>query len=65
MIFGLHSSMAQKESSHKDVVDDLTDQLAQVRKQHEDLQVLSRDQVRPGDLRNVGPVLMQPIRPTT
>ena len=38
--------MAQKESSHKEVVDDLTCQLNQVRKQHEDLQVLSRDQVR-------------------
>ncbi|OJT12017.1 Kinesin-like protein KIF21A [Trametes pubescens] len=37
-------SMAQKESSHKEVVDDLSTQLAQVRKQHEDLQVLSRDQ---------------------
>ena len=38
-------SMAQKESSHKEVVDDLTNQLSQVRKQHEELQVLSRDQV--------------------
>lgn len=38
--------MAQKESSHKTVVDDLAAQLNQVRKQHEDLQVLSRDQVR-------------------
>ena len=38
--------MAQKESNHKEVVDDLTKQLNQVRKQHEDLQVLSRDQVR-------------------
>lgn len=37
--------MAQKESSHKEVVDDLTNQLSQVRKQHEELQVLSRDQV--------------------
>lgn len=38
--------MAQKESSHKEVVDDLTNQLSQVRKQHDELQVLSRDQVR-------------------
>ena len=38
--------MAQKESHHKEVVDDLTSQLSQVRKQHEELQVLSRDQVR-------------------
>ena len=38
--------MAQKESHHKEVVDDLTSQLTQVRKQHEDLQALSRDQVR-------------------
>ncbi|KAI0372992.1 kinesin [Pilatotrama ljubarskyi] len=37
-------SMAQKESQHKEVVDDLTNQLNQVRKQHEELQVLSRDQ---------------------
>ena len=37
--------MAQKESSHKEIVDDLTNQLSQVRKQHEELQVLSRDQV--------------------
>ncbi|KAI0636643.1 kinesin [Trametes polyzona] len=40
----LMRSMAQKESHHKEVVDDLTTQLNQVRKQHEDLQVLSRDQ---------------------
>ena len=40
-----YRSMAQKESNHKEVVDDLTNQLNQVRKQHEDLQVLSRDQV--------------------
>ncbi|KAI0333577.1 kinesin [Cubamyces sp. BRFM 1775] len=40
----LMRSMAQKESHHKEVVDDLTSQLSQVRKQHEDLQVLSRDQ---------------------
>ncbi|KAJ2989604.1 hypothetical protein NUW54_g8731 [Trametes sanguinea] len=40
----LMRSMAQKESHHKEVVDDLTNQLTQVRKQHEELQVLSRDQ---------------------
>ncbi|KAI0822724.1 kinesin [Trametes gibbosa] len=40
----LMSSMAQKESHHKEVVDDLASQLSHVRKQHEDLQVLSRDQ---------------------
>ncbi|KAI8989755.1 kinesin [Trametes punicea] len=40
----LMRSMAQKESRHKEVVDDLTSQLNQVRKQHEELQVLSRDQ---------------------
>ena len=42
----MFSSMAQKESSHKEVVDDLTGQLTQVRKQYEDLHALSRDQVR-------------------
>ncbi|KAH9945823.1 kinesin-domain-containing protein [Epithele typhae] len=40
----LMRSMAQKESVHKEVVDDLTNQLSSIRKQHEDLQVLSRDQ---------------------
>ena len=37
--------MAQKESSHKEVVDDLNGQLSQVKKQHDELQTLSRDQV--------------------
>ncbi|OBZ65664.1 Kinesin-like protein KIF21B [Grifola frondosa] len=40
----LMRSMAQKESSHREVVDDLNKQLTQVRRQHEELQVLSRDQ---------------------
>ena len=37
--------MAQKESSHKEAVDELNDQLYQIKKQHEELQTLSRDQV--------------------
>ncbi|KIL69859.1 hypothetical protein M378DRAFT_69035 [Amanita muscaria Koide BX008] len=37
-------SMAQKESQHKETVDDLTDQLNQVRRQLDDLTALSRDQ---------------------
>ncbi|KAF9780579.1 kinesin-domain-containing protein [Thelephora terrestris] len=41
----LMRSMAQKESSHKEVVDDLNGQLYQVKKQHDELQTLSRDQI--------------------
>ncbi|KAJ7024324.1 kinesin domain-containing protein [Mycena alexandri] len=37
-------SMAQKESHHREVVEDLGSQLAQVRRQHDDLTALSRDQ---------------------
>ncbi|KAF7337943.1 Kinesin-domain-containing protein [Mycena venus] len=37
-------SMAQKESNHREIVEDLKDQLAQVRRQHDDLTALSRDQ---------------------
>ncbi|KAF7363854.1 Kinesin-domain-containing protein [Mycena sanguinolenta] len=35
-------SMAQKESNHREIVDDLNSQLAQVRRQHDDLTALSR-----------------------
>ena len=38
--------MAQKESHHREVVEDLNAQLSQVRRQHDDLTALSRDQVR-------------------
>lgn len=38
--------MAQKESSHREAVDALNTELSQVRKQFEELSVLSRDQVR-------------------
>lgn len=38
-------SMAQKESSHREIVDNLNTELAQVRRQHEELTVLARDQV--------------------
>ncbi|KAF7311304.1 Kinesin-domain-containing protein [Mycena kentingensis (nom. inval.)] len=37
-------SMAQKESQHREVVEDLSSQLAHVRRQHDDLTALSRDQ---------------------
>ncbi|KAJ7481171.1 kinesin domain-containing protein [Mycena galericulata] len=37
-------SMAQKESNHREIVEDLNAQLTQVRRQHEDLTALSRDQ---------------------
>lgn len=38
--------MAQKESHHREVVDDLNSELIQVRRQLDDLTTLSRDQVR-------------------
>lgn len=38
-------SMAQKESQHRETVDDLEKQLTQVRRQFDDLTALSRDQV--------------------
>ena len=37
--------MAQKEAQHREEVEELNAQLSQVRRQHEDLTVLSRDQV--------------------
>jgi hypothetical protein len=37
--------MAQKESRHRELVDELNDELAQVRRQLDDLTTLSRDQV--------------------
>ncbi|KAH7915305.1 kinesin-domain-containing protein, partial [Hygrophoropsis aurantiaca] len=37
-------SMAQKESQHKELVDSLNDQLSQVRRAHDELTTLSRDQ---------------------
>ncbi|KAG9128525.1 hypothetical protein FRC07_005892 [Ceratobasidium sp. 392] len=40
----LMRSMAQKESQHREVVDGLQDELDKVRKQHEELLTLSRDQ---------------------
>ena len=42
----LHSSMAQKESNHREVVDDLNEKLAVLRRQRDELSRLSRDQVR-------------------
>ena len=41
----IHRAMAQKESHHREVVDDLNGQLAQVRRQFDELTTLSRDQV--------------------
>ncbi|KAG6335027.1 hypothetical protein ID866_4053 [Astraeus odoratus] len=37
-------SMAQKESQHKELVDSLNEQLVQVRRAHDELMILSRDQ---------------------
>jgi hypothetical protein len=36
--------MAQKESAHREIVDDMTTQLTQLHRQHDELTVLSRDQ---------------------
>lgn len=44
--FAVYRSMAQKESSHQEIVDTINTELTQVRRQYEELQVLSRDQVR-------------------
>lgn len=38
--------MAKKESQHRELVDGLSGELEKVRKQHEELTTLSRDQVR-------------------
>ena len=38
--------MAQKESQHNELVSSLNDQLAQIRRAHDELVTLSRDQVR-------------------
>ena len=40
--------MAQKESQHRETVEDLNTQLGQVQRQLDDLTALSRDQVRHG-----------------
>lgn len=37
--------MAQKESQHNELVGSLTDQLVQIRRAHDELVTLSRDQV--------------------
>jgi hypothetical protein len=37
--------MAQKESAHREIVDDLSGQLKQLRREHDTLTTLSRDQV--------------------
>lgn len=41
----LMRSMAKKESGHREAIDLLEDQLSTLRRQHDDLRVLSRDQV--------------------
>lgn len=38
--------MAQKEESHREAVDSMSSELVQVRRQYDELVVLSRDQVR-------------------
>jgi hypothetical protein len=42
----LDRSMAQKESHHREVVEALNEQLDKIRRQHDELTALSRDQVR-------------------
>jgi hypothetical protein len=42
---GSSRSMAQKESSHREIVDELTNELGQLRRQHDELTKLSHDQV--------------------
>lgn len=39
-------AMAQKESQHNELVSSLNDQLTQIRRAHDELVTLSRDQVR-------------------
>ena len=41
-------SMAQKESQHREIVEELNDELSRIRRQHDDLSKLSRDQVSLG-----------------
>lgn len=53
VLIHLYRSMAQKESQHTEQVDGLTDELTKLRRQHDDLTVLARDQVR-NDLLDVG-----------
>ena len=38
--------MAQKEASHREEIEELTDELTTIRKQHDELTKLNRDQVR-------------------
>lgn len=38
--------MAQKEAQHREEVEELDEQLNQIRRQHDELTKLSRDQVR-------------------
>ena len=42
----LSSSMAQKESQHREVMEELNAELAQTKRQLDELTALSRDQVR-------------------
>lgn len=46
VLIHISRSMAQKESQHQEVVGSLTHQLQLLRRQHDDLNTLSRDQVR-------------------
>jgi len=46
MLTHLRRSMAQKESQHKEQVDGLSDELNKLRRQHDEVSLLARDQVR-------------------
>ena len=41
--------MAQKEAKHREIVDELNEELDLIRRQHDDLSKLSRDQVSSPD----------------
>lgn len=51
--------MAQKESQHKEVIDDLTSKLHQTRRQLDELTTLSRDQVCPGSFIDFGFLILR------
>ena len=54
--------MAQKESQHREVVDDLSEQLTTVRRQLDDLTTLNRDQVCAQEVANGIVCLMSMLR---
>ena len=45
MLIVFSSAMAQKEALHREEVEELNEELSQLRRQHDELNKLSRDQV--------------------